>query len=102
VARHKPKQFWLAHVTAAQASHMSKAAYCRKHGLDYKTLLRWSSRHRRRGEPVQALVPVAIRDGIPADRTSMTLRVGRDVSLSLAASIDAAWLGRLLRAVSAC
>jgi transposase-like protein len=104
VAKHKPKQFWIAHVAAAQASGMSKAAYCRRHGLDYKSLLRWANRLRRRGEAstTQSLVPVAIRNAAPAERGSMTLRIGPDVSLSIPASTDAVWLGTMLRSVSAC
>jgi transposase-like protein len=105
VAKRKPKQFWTAHVAAAQASDMSTAAYCRQHGLDYKSLLRWISRRRRRDEaasPAQSLVPMAIREAAPADRTTMTLRIGPDISLSIPASTDAAWLGTLLRTVSAC
>ena len=48
MAKHKPRQFWAEHVAAAQASGTSKADYCREHSLDYKTLLRWISRRRRR------------------------------------------------------
>lgn len=104
MAKHKPKRFWMAHVAGAQAGDMSKAAYCRQHGLDYKSLLRWADRLRRRGEgsTMQSLVPVAIRDATPAERASMTLRIGPDISLSMPASTDAVWLGTLLRSVSAC
>ena len=62
MVKHKSQQFWITHVAAAQASDMSKVAYCRQHGLDYKTLLRWIGRLRRRSEPAQSLVPVAVRD----------------------------------------
>ena len=102
MAKHKSKQFWITHVAAAQASGMSKVAYCRQHGLDYKTLLRCIGRLRRRSEPAQSLVPVAVRDAAPTDRAPMMLRIGPDISLSLPASTDAAWLGALLRTVSAC
>lgn len=105
MAKHKPKQFWIAHVEAAQASRMSKVDYCRQHGLDYKTLLRWVGRLRRRGDsapPVQSLIPVAIRQTAPADRATLTLRIGSDVSLSMPASTDSVWLASLMRAVSSC
>ena len=105
MAKHKPRQFWAAHVAAAQASCTSKADYCREHGLDYKTLLRWISRFRRRGAAqttTQSLVPVAIRGTQAADNATLMLRIGPDVSLSVPASTDAAWLGKLLRAVSTC
>jgi transposase-like protein len=105
VAKHKPKQFWRAHVTAAESSGISKAAYCRQHGLDYKALLRWVGRLRNRGDaaaPTQSLVPVAIREAAPADRATITLRIGPDIALSMPAYTDAVWLGTLLRTVSAC
>ena len=107
MAKHKPRQFWAAHVAAAQASRTSKADYCREHGLDYKTLLRWISRFRFRGAAqtqtqMQSLVPMAIRGTQAADNATLMLRIGPDVSLSVPASTDAAWLGKLLRAVSTC
>ena len=104
MAKHKPRQFWAAHVTAAQAS-TSKADYCREHGLDYKTLLRWISRFRCRDaaqRSTQSLVPVAIRGMQARDCETMILRIGPDVSLSVPASTDAVWLGTLLRTVSTC
>ena len=98
------RQFWVAHVEAAQASCTSKADYCREHGLDYKTLLRWISRFRRRGavQTTQSLVPVAIRGTQSADHATLMIRIGPDVSLSVPASTDAVWLGTLLRTVSTC
>ena len=105
MANRKPKQFWTAHVAAAEASSTSKADYCRLHGLHYKSLLRWSSRTRRCGEersPAQSLVPVAIRAVAPVDGATLTLRVGPSISLTLPASTDAVWLGTVLRTVSAC
>ena len=44
MARHKGKQFWSVHVVEAGRSTTSKAAYCRRQGLDYNTFLRWSRR----------------------------------------------------------
>lgn len=89
MAKHKPMQFWAAQVAAAQASSTSKADYCREHGLDYKTLLRWISRFRRRDvaqTSTQSLVPVAIHGTQAADYATMILRIGPDFSVG--AGID--------------
>lgn len=104
MAKHKSHEFWTAHIQAAQVSGTSKAEYCRQHGLDYKTLLRRITRGRRcrEGSP-QSLVPVAVRAAALApDSAVMTLRIGPDIALSIPASADAVWLGRLLRAASTC
>ena len=105
MAKHKSKQFWAAHVAAAGASGTNKAAYCRQHGLDYKSLLRWGRRLRDRGDgpsPSQCLVPLTIRETPPVHRATLTLRIGPDIALAMPPSTDAVWLGTLLRTVAAC
>lgn len=105
MAKRNSKQFWFEHVAAAQSCGISKAAYCRSQGLTYKTFLRWSwlLQAGATAPPArQSLVPVAIREAAPLDHMPMTLRIGADISLSMPASTDAAWLGTLLRTVSTC
>lgn len=105
MAKHQPRGFWIAHVEGVGAGTMSKAAYCRRHGLDYKTLLRWVRRVRSGNagtKAAAALVPITLREAAPTDHAALTLRVGPQVSLSLPASIDAQWLGTLLRQVAGC
>lgn len=105
MARHKPKQFWITHVAAAEAGGTNKAAYCRQHGLDYKSLLRWCRRLRHRDDAPsasQSLVPVAIREVAPGRPATLSLSIGSDISLSMPTSIDAVWLGTVLRTVAAC
>jgi hypothetical protein len=103
MAKHKGRQFWSAHITAAGSSGLSKAAYCRRHGLDYKTFHRWSARLNGAGRPGagHALVPVVVREAEPAPGT-LTLRVGADVALSMPPSVDARWLATLLRTITTC
>lgn len=105
MAKHKPRQFWAAHVAAAGASGTNKAAYCRHQGLDYKSLLRWGCRLRHEDDTPstsQSLVPVAIREVAPGRPATLSLRIGSDISLSMPTSIDAVWLGTVLRTVAAC
>lgn len=105
MAKHHPRGFWIAHVEGVGAGTMSKAAYCRRHGLDYKTLLRWVRRVRSGNADTKAagaLVPITVREASPIDRAALTLRVGPQVWLSLPATIDAQWLGALLREVTGC
>ena len=104
MAKRESKQFWTAHVAAAEVSGTSKADYRRLHGLHYKSLLRWSSRALRCGEarsPAQSLVPVALRVVAPVDGATPTVRVCSSISPTMPASTDAVWLGTVLRAVSA-
>jgi transposase-like protein len=105
VAKHKPKQFWAAHVAAAGSSGTSKVDYCRLHGIKYKSLLRWGRRLRHGDDTPstsQSLVPVAIREVAPGRPPTLTLRIGLDISLAMPTSIDAVWLGTMLRTVAAC
>ena len=105
MARRRGKQFWSQQIAAASVSGVSAAAYCRQQGLSYKTFLRWRARldsgtAGRVSSP--SLMPVSIRATIPGDAPSLRLEVGGGVVLTLPPSVDAGWLGALLRAVSAC
>jgi transposase-like protein len=105
MTKRKSQQFWSEHVAAAESCGISKARYCRQHGLTYKTFLRWSSLLQ--ADPgaslaPQSLVPLALTAVSPDAHAPMTLRIGADVSLTMPVSIDAVWLATLLRGVSAC
>ncbi len=101
----KSRAFWEAHVSACEASGSTRAAYCRRHELNYWTFNDWRQRLR----PVvpvatvsgQALVPVMVSSARPTAGT-LELYVGDQVRLSLPASVDAVWLGALLRSAAAC
>lgn len=103
MAKHRGKAFWLRHVAAVGSSGLSKAAYCRRHGIKYKTFLRWARRDgaaREMPPTIQSLVPVSV-VGVPAyDGIPLSLRVASDVVLTIPRSVDARWLGELLRAVT--
>lgn len=103
MAKHRGDAFWLQHVAAARCSGLSKAAYCRQHGLNRKTFFRWTRRDgaaEKMPSAVQSLVPLSV-IGVPAcDDTPLSLRVASDVVLTIPRSVDARWLGALLRAVA--
>lgn len=103
MAKHRGKAFWSRHVAAAGASGMSRAAYCRRHGFNYKTFLRWAGRlgvTRTEESSRQSLVPLSVVAVPRGDDVALCLRVASDVELSIPLSIDARWLGELLRAVA--
>jgi transposase-like protein len=101
----KSRAFWSQHVAACATSGLSRAAYCRQHDLSYWTFNDWRRRLGSTGSsatsPRQALVPVMMTSA-PSTAGALELRVGDQVRLSLPASVDAAWLGSLLRSAAAC
>lgn len=105
MARRRGKEFWFQQIEAASGSGVSVAAYCRQQGLNYKTFLRWRA-HLDPGTPGRVrsppLIPLSIRASSPGDAPSLRLEMGGGVVLTLPPSVDAGWLGALLRAVSAC
>lgn len=97
-----------AHLDLWQESGLSKAAYCRQAGLPYHCLMAWSR---------QAVVVAEVAaDGseaggfIELDRPSgpapvapaATVDLGTGRRLTIAASADPEWAGRLLGAVFGC
>ncbi|MCB1632230.1 MAG: hypothetical protein KDI23_10385 [Pseudomonadales bacterium] len=103
MATHRGMEFWSRHVAAAGGSGLSRAAYCRRHGLGYKTFLRWVDRLGSDGAPSpaqQSLVPVSIVSGPLSDEASLSLRVASGVVLTIPRSVDARWLGELLRSLA--
>ncbi|MDQ3024794.1 MAG: IS66 family insertion sequence element accessory protein TnpB [bacterium] len=105
MAEIKSRAFWEAHVSACEASGSKRAAYCRRHELNYWTFNEWRRRlgstAAMAGASRQALVPVMVSSARPTAGT-LELCVGDQVRLSLPASVDAVWLGALLRSAAAC
>ena len=106
MAARNSERFWAQHITSVVGSGMSKAAYCRLHGLDYRTFYRW---YRRLGGEAaggstqgQALVPIAVRSPALAAEPVMRLQLGGGASLSIPVGVDVNWLAHLLREVAAC
>ena len=100
MAGHRGRVFWSRHVAAAEGSGLSRAAYCRQHGLDYGTFRRWA--RRMAAEPparsdAQALVPLRVSTRQDDSDGALRLEVGPGAVLTLPRSIDVRWLGALLR-----
>jgi len=103
MAKQRDRWVWSQHVEAAASSGLSKAAYCRQHGLVYKTFLRWVAHLDRvapGGPGDQSLVPLAITTSTAGDAPSLRLQIGNDVLLLMPATVDARWLGEVLRAAA--
>jgi hypothetical protein len=90
-------------VAAWEASGEKLAPYCRRHGLNYWTFREWRKRLRpMAASKRQALVPVMVR-ALPAiSAATLELRVGARMTLSVPTSVDAVWLGTVLREASSC
>lgn len=105
MAESRSRAFWEAHVLACEASGSTRAGYCRRHGLKCWTFKYWRQRLRPAGTAAtashQALVPVMVSSVLPVAGT-LELCVGDQVRLLLPTSVDAAWLGALLRSAAAC
>ena len=102
MAKRQPIGFWKRHVVAFEAGKETRAAYCRRHGLNYWTFESWRRRLRHDAARSQALVPVVVESGTPfGSALSVDVRVG-SVAVSIPASVDAVWLGTLLRTVATC
>lgn len=102
MAARKSKAFWERHTVAIEASGLTRAAYCRRHGLNYGTMYGWQRRLRGgEGTALQALVPVVV---APSAQSAalVEIRVGPQVTVSVPTSVDPSWLGRLLHVVSTC
>lgn len=106
MAERKSRDFWQQHVAAFEASGERRAAYCRRHGLNFWTFDGWRRRLQASAAtertPGQLLVPVMIDAPCPPHANMLEVRVGIGVRMSVPISVDAAWLGTLLRAASSC
>ena len=90
---------WAEHISAWRESKLTRAEYCREHGLKLNLFLYRLSRHQSALTKTLTLVPVSI-DTAPAARADLVLHGPRGWSLSMAGEVPAAWLGQLLGALS--
>ena len=90
---------WADHIGAWRESKLTRAEYCRQHGLKLNLFLDRLSRHQSALTKSLTLVPVSI-DTAPAARADLVLHGPRGWSLSMAGEVPAAWLGQLLGALS--
>jgi creatinine amidohydrolase/Fe(II)-dependent formamide hydrolase-like protein len=102
---HRSKEYWVRHVVALANSGLSRAAYCRHHGLSYSALTSWQRRLREEKERRQvspALLPVMVAGPVRSADTSIEIRIGTDVVVSFPSTVEAQWFGTLLRTMAAC
>jgi len=89
---------WSEHVAAWRASDVTRAEYCRQHGLKLNVFLYQVNRHRSALSKSLTLVPVKVQ---AAPGSGPLVLLGpKGWSLSLASDVPAAWLGELLGALS--
>lgn len=90
---------WAKHISTWRESKLTRAEYCRQHGLKLNLFLYRLSRHQSAQAKTLTLVPVSIA-AAPAPRNDLVLHGPRGWSLSMAGDVPAAWLGQLLGSLS--
>lgn len=90
---------WVKHVAAWRESKLTRAEYCRQHGLKLNLFLYRLSRHQNVFAKPLTLVPVNV-ETVPAARADLVLRGPQGWSLSMAGDVSATWLGQLLGALA--
>ena len=93
---------WTAHVSALASSNLSRAEYCRQHGLRYNQMIRWQSRLAKAGVSKKSkaflLAKVAPRK-TQADLSSGTcarIVTRSGAALELGASADPRWIALVI------
>ena len=107
--RPKSAKAWAADVEAWVESGLSKAAFCREHGLDYARFFYWASRHAE--NRISKLVPVSVVEfdkengstetSRSASTAGLTIRMGSFVLEVASESVDEQRLVSVLRAMKA-
>ena len=89
---------WLAHVEQWRHSGMSKAAYCKAHGLNFSSFRYWLRKSRSASVDVPVLPPaiVPLPFTLALKAPSIGLLVGNRYALDIPADFDEAMLTRLL------
>jgi len=104
---------WRRRVAELEASGLSRAAFCRRHRINYQTMTSWVKRlrdERRPGRPkteqaprasgAAGFVEVAVAGSIGA--TSYEVVLGDHRSIRVGADFDGEVLARLIRIVTSC
>jgi hypothetical protein len=93
---------WAEHIGAWRESKLTRAEYCRRHGLKLNLFLYRLSRQQTALAKTLTLVPVNVdtAPAAPAAHADLVLSGPRGWSLSMAGDVQAAWLGQLLGALS--
>lgn len=97
----KDHALWQRHVQTFSGSGLSRAAYCRKHGLSYSQMVHWQRRLQSAAKirKTQAFArAVATPESLPQSNftPSARLMLGAAGTLDLPSSFDPAWVARLI------
>jgi hypothetical protein len=88
------------HIEAWQASGLSQAAYCRRHGLNSNTFSGWLRSYRSSSKPqAPELIPVQL-DPMPSPGGALGLRLPNGYQLELPATVSPRWLAELLQCLA--
>ena len=90
---------WAEHIATWRESKLTRAEYCRQHGLKLSLFLYRLSRHQSALAKTLTLVPVCV-ETAPASHADLVLRGPQGWSLSMTGDVPAAWLGQLLGVLS--
>jgi hypothetical protein len=96
------RAYWEEHVKALAASGLSRAEYCRQHGLRYKQLYCWQGRLSTAGTKSKAFVrakPAPVVKAVAAASRSLSgarLVTKTGAALEFEASTDPRWLARVI------
>ncbi len=98
-------QHWRRKVAQLEASGLSRAAFCRRHRINYQTMTSWVKRLRDEGEPdlrgsAAGFVEVAVAGSICA--TAYEVILGDHRSIRVGNDFDTEALARLIRVVASC
>ena len=92
---------WETHVAALGASGLSRAAYCRKHSLNYGQMIRWQgqlAKGARRKRAPQAFVKAAVASVAPVAVSDARLTIG-SAAIEFSTSADPRWIAALALAI---
>jgi len=110
--REEKRQLWRQHLQAVPDSGLSAAAYCRLHGLSYKSFVYWkrvlpgavvqmehNSVLESDFEEITAIVPCGLPRTIPADRgfTPLRVEVGGRFRIEVAGDFSPVVFAKLVR-----
>lgn len=92
------------HVSRWHSSGLSRAAYCREHGLAYQPFLAWT-KQAAIADPKAAFIELprpstAVAESLPSPLPTIALPDG--LMLRVAPGTDVEWIGRVVAAVRRC
>lgn len=97
------KRQWQAHIKALAQSGLSRAEYCRRHGLSYHAMTYWIRQQAKTKEnPTPTLVPITLpprpdkASGPDSSRSELHLILPGKISIAVGDNFSAGTLKRLL------